>query len=242
MAEEEQQHIDPKVFAKLNAIEQRFNKAEEELLKKQVELYNPIYQERDPLLLQIPKFWVTVIGETQELEELFNLEDSKLLDHLLSVKVARKTADPKNFSILMTFEENEFLDDSSLILTKDFSRAKEGSAGGDEYTSKAVQISWKKDVTAENAGGRPSFFKFFEWTGNGQDEFEQGEEVALILADEVYSDALKIWTEAQDLDDDEDSNLGSVDIQSGEDDDEAEDEEDDEQEQEGPQKKKAKTG
>lgn len=238
-ADEEQQHIDPKIFSQLNAIEQRFNKAEEQLLKKQVELYNPIYEERDPLLLQIPKFWVTVIGETQELEELFNLEDSKLLDHLISIKVTRKTSNPKNFTIAMEFEKNEFLQDSSLSLSKEFNKAEEGAAGADEYTSKATSIAWKKDVTAESAGGRPSFFKFFEWTGNGEDEFDQGEEVALILADEVYSDALKIWTEAQDLDDEEDSDLGSVDIQSGDEEDEAEDDQDDD---EGPQKKKTKTG
>ncbi|CCG82506.1 Nucleosome assembly protein [Taphrina deformans PYCC 5710] len=227
--------VEPKVFASLQNLESRFHDAEQELLRKQVELYKPLYSERDPLLDQIPKFWVTVIEEKEELEELFNLEDSKLIDHLKSLQVSREDADPRNFTISMAFEENDFLDSSHLVLSKSFTHNDDGDQ---EYTSKPVEIKWKKDITTQPDGGRPSFFSFFAWTGGEEDVFLQGEEVALILADEVYPDALKTWTDAQNVDSEDDSDMGSVDIESGDEDDA---EEDDGEQQDGPQKKKART-
>jgi hypothetical protein len=70
--------------------------------------------------------------------------------------------------------------------------------------SEPVAIKWKpdQDLTRRNLG-RPSFFTFFEWAGGEQDTFQEGEEVAAILADALYPDALKVWTEAVSIDEDE---------------------------------------
>lgn len=225
---------EPGVFAELNKLEARFHEAEDQLLKRQVELYKPLYEERDPLLSQIPKFWLTVIEESQDIQELFNVEDLKLLDCLQSIKVTRDNADPRNFTVAMTFNENEFLEASDLTMSKKFTRSEDDEG----YTSTPSSIKWKKNITAGSKGARPSFFKFFDWTGDEDDVFSAGEEVALILADELYPDALKIWTDAQDLGSQGDSEAGSINIDS---DDDEDDNEEVPEEDEGPQKKKSKT-
>ena len=200
------------VLSQLNKIEEDFSAAEDELLKHQTKLFTPLYEKRDPLIRQVPKFWATVFEESDDLSELIGVEDQALLSHLVEVKV-RRGENPKDFTITMEFaKDNGFVENDHLVLEKSFKSSTEHE--GHELSSTPVDIKWieGRDLTKDSSG-RPSFFTFFAWTGNEKDVFGEGEEVALVIAESMYPDALKIWTDAQEIDSDE----GSVDIDSEED-------------------------
>lgn len=84
---------------------------------------------------------------------------------------------------------------------------------GRELVSDAVPIHWAagRDLTGE---GKRSFFDFFSWTGapGASDRFEDGEEVAMVLAETVYPDALRLWTDAMQADDDDEDDEESIDL------------------------------
>ena len=220
--------IPSEVLSELNSVESEFHEAETRLLKEQVKLFTPLYEKRDPLTRKVPKFWATVFEESDNLAELIGIEDQQLLSHLIELKVRRADEDPRGFTVTMEFDkENEYLQEDSLILTKAF-KVRDDSDDGN-LSSTPTTINWVegKDLTKDSSG-RPSFFTFFAWTGDDKDVFQEGEEVALVLADQLYPDALKIWTDSQEID----SDIESVDIDS-------EDEESDDAE-EGPATKKQK--
>lgn len=236
---ESSDNVDPQVYKDLQSVEESFDNAEREVLLYQIKLYSPIYEKRDPLLLKIPGFWLSVLEEVETIAEEINFEDTKLLDHLISLKVTRPNlTEPQDFEIEFTFSENEFLDPSSLTLKKYFTRAEGQETTRDEYTSSPVEIKWTKDLTATTSGSRPSFFTFFAWTGlkGDNDLFTYGEEIALLLSDEVYPDALKIWTDAQNIDEEEADDETSRTLENG-----SVESEDEAEEEEGPPKKKAKS-
>lgn len=234
--------IPPNVLADLNKVEAQFHDAEIKLLEQQVKLFTPLYEKRDPLVRQVPKFWATVFEEADDLSELIGVEDQQLLSHLVELKVRRdNNSDPRGFTISMEFEkDNGYLPDDALHIKKTFTSlsTEKAAESGNELASEPAVITWQdgKDLTKDTSG-RPSFFTFFAWTGSSKDVFQEGEEVALILADQLYPDALKIWTDSQEIDSDE----GSIGIESDIDDDDNDDgEEDENTPDDGPAKKKLK--
>lgn len=115
---------------------------------------------------------------------------------MTSLKVVRDPKDPKEVDFIFTFEANEYLEDASLTITKSFSNIQSPDTQAD-VTSKKVPIQWKagKDLTQTAKGAPASFFTWFAFEGNGNDEFDEGADIAMELADEIYPHAQKIFLE-----------------------------------------------
>lgn len=156
--------------------------------------------------------------------------------------------DPRDLTITFEFAANEFLDDKSLTLSKAFKF--HPADGGDDddskkleqappidYRSSPVPIHWKgRDLTA---GSNESFFDWFAWTGEPGDKFSKGDEVAIILAEEIYPNATKLYTEGmEDEDNSDEEDLEEEENGMGSGDEDQSDEEEDEDQQ--PPRKRAK--
>ncbi|BFZ61882.1 hypothetical protein YB2330_002960 [Saitoella coloradoensis] len=240
--------VDPAIFSELGDLESQFSTAELQLLKEQSRIFEPLYAKRDKIIARIPGFWPTVLEQIEEdcLTDNIDFDDVDLLRNLKALSVKRDKDEPRTLTLTFEFEENEFLGEKSCRIVKRFTytEGEEGEAGeeGGVLTSKKVNLEWKdgKDLT-KNAG---SFFHFFSWTGNGKDKCP-GEELAMLIAEDMYPNALKYYTEAvnedeEDFDDEEGLEDDEEEEAEDEDADVKEDEEA-EQEQEQPKKKKART-
>lgn len=192
---------------------------------------------------KIPTFWFTVLQTSPDLAEFITVEDAELLDNLSDLHVEWDKENHRNFSITFSFRENGFLEDSSLTLKKDF-ECKDLGQGQYKYVSKPTEIKWKKgmDLTknkdGEAASDYDTFFNFFSFTGEGPGDFQQGENMALTITEELYPHALKFFVEANTMSDDDDIE-GEYEIEEDDDEDDVEEEEEDGKE--APPKKKAKT-
>uniref|UniRef100_UPI000F044F01 Vacuolar protein sorting-associated protein 75 n=1 Tax=Pneumocystis carinii (strain B80) TaxID=1408658 RepID=UPI000F044F01 len=189
-------------------IELEFEKADVELLKHQVELFNPLYEKRAMVLRKIPKFWPIAIeaAPSDELSVYISPEDANVLEHLIDLRVYRPNEDPRDIKIVFEFEANEYLESNSLYLMKLFrysSQKAEASSSNinkepSQLISEKVNIEWKKnkDLTRQTKGTAPSFFTWFSWTGKENDIFEDEEELAIFIAEDLYPNAVKYFTDA----------------------------------------------
>ncbi|KAG4305722.1 hypothetical protein PORY_000632 [Pneumocystis oryctolagi] len=198
-------------------IELEFEKAEVELLKYQVQLFSPLYEKRASILKKIPKFWPIVLEAVpgDDLSVYINADDANVLEHLIDLRVHRPNEDPRDINIIFEFEQNDYLESSSLYLEKLFIYSKqkaEASSNSDkepsQLISKKVEIKWKKnkDLTKTIKGAAPSFFTWFSWTGENNDVFEDGEELAIFIAEDLYPNAVKYFTDALQENEEEDEN------------------------------------
>lgn len=68
------------------------------------------------------------------------------------------------------------------------------------YKSTPTPITWKagQDLTKTKAGQPPSFFTFFSWVNSDdegkKDVFENAHEVAILIAEELYPNAVKLFS------------------------------------------------
>ncbi|EMR09568.1 hypothetical protein PNEG_02154 [Pneumocystis murina B123] len=189
-------------------IELEFEKADVELLKHQVQLFNPLYEKRANVLRKIPKFWPIALeaAPSDEFSVYINPEDANVLEHLIDLRVYRPNEDPRDIKIVFEFEPNEYLESNSLYLEKLFryssQKAEASSSNTDkepsQLISEKVNIKWKKnkDLTKPTKGVAPSFFTWFLWTGENNDIFEDGEELAIFIAEDLYPNAVKYFTDA----------------------------------------------
>jgi template-activating factor I len=219
-------------------------------VKYSQQVLKPIYEERREQTKNVPGFWRTVLGSSELLAEYINYEDSDLLDHLIDLYIEWDEDDVKNFTIQFEFEENEFLD--TLKLSKRFEIEKTDEEEAHErYVSTPVELKWKKnkDLTKFKEGRDTSFFNWFNFVGKGPGDFKGGETVALIVSDEIYPHALKLYVDAatqEELEYDiseSGSEEGEEDEQEGEeeeDDDDEEEHQDEEDHEDAPPKKKVK--
>lgn len=122
------------------------------------------------------------------------------------MRVYRPNQDPRDIKIVFEFEPNEYLESSSLYIEKLFryssQKAEASSFNADkepsQLISEKVNIKWKKDrdLTKPTKGVAPSFFTWFSWTGEDNDVFEDGEELAIFIAEDLYPNAVKYFTDA----------------------------------------------
>lgn len=89
----------------------------------------PYYAKRREELKQIPRFWATAIrGASDYLDTYMTFED---IDLLLSIKDLHIEWDdemnPYNYTLEIHFEPNDYLDDTSLVLKKNFRYIKKGN-------------------------------------------------------------------------------------------------------------------
>lgn len=167
--------------------------------------------------------------------------------------------DPRCYSITFQFKSpNGEIEEQKI--TKYFKHVVDPETGEEKLISEKVDIKWPKEFddinptliklkTKENEGkmsndekkkyrtGMKSFFAFFDWTGKKPGkEYRNGEELATLIAEDIYPFATKYYTEAMASMDDEDDDESSDELDlSGE-----EEVEDDDEEMEEPQKKKLK--
>ncbi|GAO49020.1 hypothetical protein SAICODRAFT_7612 [Saitoella complicata NRRL Y-17804] len=230
--------VDPAIFSELGDLESQFTAAELQLLKEQSRIFEPLYTKRDKIIARIPGFWPTVLEQIEEdcLTDHIDFDDVDLLRKLKVLSVKRDKDEPRTLTLTFEFGENEFLGEKSCKVVKKFTYAEGEDEEGGVLTSKKASLEWKDgmDLT-KNAG---SFFHFFSWTGNGKDKFP-GEELAVVIAEDMYPNALKYYTEAVNEDEedfDEEEGLEDDEEEEGED-----EEDDKEAEKEQPKKKKART-
>ncbi|KAG5440627.1 hypothetical protein PCK2_000337 [Pneumocystis canis] len=123
--EKKQEFLSQPSPASLDAIadiELEFEKAEVQLLKYQIQLFNPLYDKRASILRKIPKFWPIVLEAApgDELSVYISPEDANVLEHLIDLRVYRPNEDPRDINIVFEFEPNEYLETGSLRLEKLF--------------------------------------------------------------------------------------------------------------------------
>lgn len=81
----------------------------------------PFYESRRQKVKLIPEFWAHVIrGSAELLDPFMTFEDLDLLLKIKDLYVSWDEVNPLNFSIEFEFEPNQYLDDSHLILKKNF--------------------------------------------------------------------------------------------------------------------------
>ncbi|KAK9447303.1 uncharacterized protein V1518DRAFT_421887 [Limtongia smithiae] len=236
-------------FAELAKLEIEFEKADLEIAKYSAKLLQPLYEQRKAIASKIEKFWPLAIEQLgDEIDQYFTPQDAELIDFLEAIHLDRDAADPRTFTITFTFKENPFLE--TLVLAKTFSFVPKDIVDGEEeedsediteagrimYKSTKVPIVWKKgkELTAQKPGAPVSFFSFFDWVNDeaGKDVFPKAHEVAVVIADELYPNAVKLFTEAVNEEDDGEEDE-EIDL-------EDEDDDDDEEEDDEPPKKRVK--
>lgn len=126
--------------------------------------------------------------------------------------MSRDKNEPKQVDFVFTFTPNDYLADDSLILKKSFSNVQSPDTTS-TVTSAKIPIKWKpgKDLTKIVKGAPPSFFTWFAYEGKGHEknEFPNSADIVVVLADEIYPHAHKIFQESameesDDVDEDED--------------------------------------
>lgn len=211
--DQEVRQVATNVVESLSAIEESFRRAKLELLRKESELFKPLYAKREKLTSAIPHFWSTVLSIEDELAPVIGEGEADLLKSCTSFRVERLDSDPRDFSLTMTFSRNGYLENASCDIAKDF------KFDGGRLTSNVVKLDWQKgrDLPALAATqDRLSFFSLFSFVGTADDtdrettaenEDEEGgededdpqlvlEDMAMLLADEVYPHALSYFTDA----------------------------------------------
>lgn len=199
--DEEIKQITVNVVDRLASVEESFRLAKLDILKKESELFRPLYAKREKITTAVPRFWSTVLSIEDELSAFIQEAEADLLKSCTVLRIER-LEDPRNFSLMMSFTRNAYLQNSSCEMTKHF------TFDGGRLTSRVVNLDWKdgKDlVKAAASQGRLSFFSLFSFIGTSEEVDEDSEEddpqivledIAMLLADEVYPHALSYYTDA----------------------------------------------
>ncbi|KAG7193609.1 uncharacterized protein KQ657_000682 [Scheffersomyces spartinae] len=226
MAEEK----DSELLASFNALanlEKDMDAAERDAQWYRLQKTQTIYSKRQEVVSQIPQFWYLVLVQNDDFADYVDVEDMKYLEVVLDVYVVYEDVD--HFSITITFGKDSREDNAiqEQTVTKKFWHVVED--GEDLLHSEAVSVVWPEslaninptEIKARTRGtsmtkedkknyrlGMKSFFSWFSWTGTKPGkEFRNGEELARLIADDLYPYAVKYFTaslEADNEDDDED--------------------------------------
>ncbi|KAK9461829.1 uncharacterized protein V1516DRAFT_663537 [Lipomyces oligophaga] len=232
------------IFEELAKLEPEFENAEVDILKYSTKLFAPLYETRKNIIAKIDQFWPSVISQVgEEIDAHITPTDNEVIDCINSIEVTRDVEDPRSFTITFGFNENEYLESTTISKTFTFIPKLPDSFSGDTvaeaervvYKSTKVPLKWKpgKDLTETKPGEPYSFFTFFDWENSAdkaeKDVFPAAHEVAILIADELYPNAIKLYIDAlnegESEDDDEEIDL------------EDEDDDDDEEEEEPPRKR-----
>ncbi|KAK9265177.1 hypothetical protein V1519DRAFT_15692 [Lipomyces tetrasporus] len=236
-------------YQDLSKLERDFEIAELDILRYSTQKLKPLYERRKEIVEKLEKFWGIALEQMgDDIDQYITPQDAELFEYLSSIDVDRDETDPRTFTLTFRFKENSFLEDSTISKTFTYIDKKDDNEEEDSeditdasrirYKSSKVNINWKKDhdLTVTPAGSPPSFFTFFDWENSDdeskRDVFAQAHEVAILIADELYPNAVKLFTEAVE-EEDEDDEEEEIDL-------EEEDDEEEEEEEERPRKKSRK--
>ncbi|KAJ3177699.1 hypothetical protein HK101_010200 [Irineochytrium annulatum] len=182
------------------------SKLDDELEKKKKDLeiqffkkLKPLFDKRDKVVADVPKFWYRVMKHTQFTED----EDLPILEHLTGVKVEKAA---KSQKITFTFAKNEYFSDTKLHHEVIF-------GDDDEKTIKGATIHWaagknpmektskKRKADADEEQEEGEEITFFQWLTNAEPPLdpETAEGVSSTFVDEIYPDAVKVFEGHRDL-------------------------------------------
>ncbi|KAL6706322.1 hypothetical protein ACN47E_005612 [Coniothyrium glycines] len=135
-------------FEELSALEQEFEDAELEIIRKAEDIQAPLYKKRADFVKNIPHFWSLVFEQAPpEIDNFIQPTDSKVFAECLDTfEVSRfelndPNGSPRSFSLKFGFTENEYFEDK--VLEKKFWFRKTKDWAG--LVSEPVKINWKKD-------------------------------------------------------------------------------------------------
>lgn len=223
-----------RALAKLAVCEQEMGEAEKDAEIYRIKHTQSIYSQRRQILKEIPQFWYIVLAQNDDFAEYVRAEDLKYLDYIEDIYVHFDIADSddvknyRDFSITFSFK-----DESGVVPTQEVTK-KFGvslSDGEESLTSQVTSIQWPEELedtcpatirknkdgeyTSDEKKryrlGMKSFFAWFEWTGlKPAKEFRSGEDLARLILDDLFPNAVRYYAEAikNDKDDEEDSSEG----------------------------------
>ncbi|KAJ8103184.1 hypothetical protein POJ06DRAFT_246833 [Lipomyces tetrasporus] len=198
-------------YQDLSKLERDFEIAELDILRYSTQKLKPLYERRKEIVEKLEKFWGIALEQMgDDIDQYITPQDAELFEYLSSIDVDRDETDPRTFTLTFRFKENSFLEDSTISKTFTYIDKKDDNEEEDSeditdasrirYKSSKVNINWKKDhdLTVTPAGSPPSFFTFFDWENSDdeskRDVFAQAHEVAILIADELYPNAVKLFS------------------------------------------------
>ncbi|KAI5957120.1 hypothetical protein KGF54_000048 [Candida jiufengensis] len=215
---------------KLASWEGEMHKAEIESDIIRIKKAQPLYYKRREILKEIEKFWYIILAENDDFVDYISPDDLKYLEYIDDVYVNYPIVDetktdklnPRNFNITIGFGENPYLPKQSI--TKEFKIVIDEN-GEESLKSTPVSIQWPQELKKinpqllkENSKGKQmssedkkkyrlgmkSIFSWFSWTGSKPGkEFRNGEDLANLIANDLFVNALKYYTIALSLSDDQ---------------------------------------
>ncbi|KAK0529991.1 hypothetical protein OC835_004153 [Tilletia horrida] len=159
----------------IEALEQKFDQANAELIRQAAKLHQPLFAERAEITKGIKGFWHQALVNCMGTSIYIDDDDHALLAHITDIKVHRDLADPRAATIEFFFEDNEFINDASL--KKEYKLADDASPLGDKFefhehtVPQKTTISWKSD-DKNLAKRKPTK----EHTSNGKDDLEDDDD------------------------------------------------------------------
>ena len=207
---------------KLSVWEQEMDKVEKEVDVYRLKLAQPMYANRRSILKKIPKFWYIILAENDEFSDYASPEDLKYLEFIDDIYVhypvvdndsGTSTNNPRDFDITISFKKSLLTEAQSV--TKSFKIVVREN-GEELLESLPVEVKWPqqlskinphlikektnggKSMTTEDKkryrAGMKSFFSWFAWTGKKPGkEFRNGEDLANLIADDIFVNALKYY-------------------------------------------------
>lgn len=206
----------------LSAWEKEMDKVEKEADVYRLKLAQPMYAKRRSILKKIPKFWYIILAENDEFAEYASPDDLKYLEYIDDIYVnhpvvekgvEKTTINPRDFDITISFKKNEMIQEQSV--TKSFKVAVNDN-GEEHLESLFVEIKWPQELSKINPhlikertnegksmtpddkkkyrAGMKSFFSWFAWTGmKPGKEFRNGEDLANLISEDIFVNALKYY-------------------------------------------------
>lgn len=218
---------------KLGDWEKEMSQVEREAEIYRIKKTQPMYAKRRSILKEIPKFWYIVLAENDDFADYISPDDLKYLEYIDDIYVYYPIVDDeaghfKDFNITVTFGKNPYIPEQEI--TKKFKIVIQED-GDERIVSESVEVKWphelskinpsvikekykgkdKKDISAKDKKnyrlGMKSFFSWFNWTGEKPGkEFRNGEDLATLLSEDLYLNALKYYIIALSPDEDDDAN------------------------------------
>lgn len=211
--------------------EQQMGEAEKDAEVYRIKKTQGIYAKRRAILQQIPQFWYIVLAQNDDFAEYVRAEDLKYLDYVSDIYVHHDVADTdsvgnyRDFSISVSFEDKTGTVPTQTVVKKFKTQVEDGE---EKLLSEPVAVQWPQEIedispdkvraakgetfTAEEKKryrqGMKSFFAWFAWTGEKPGkEFRAGEDLARLLLDDVFPNAVRYYAEA--MQNDEESDVDS---------------------------------
>lgn len=208
-------------LAKLAQNEQQMGEADKDAEIYRIKKTQAIYHQRSDITKEIPQFWYIVLAQNDDFADYVRVEDLKYLDFVNDIYVHFDIADSdlvanyRDFSITISFK-----DDSGVVPTQTVTKKFQVSEkdGEEVLYSEVASVEWPEELaeisptnirkSKKSDGysadekkryreGMKSFFAWFEWTGHKPaKEFRSGEDLARLILDDLFPNAVRYYAEA----------------------------------------------